>query len=124
MARSSEQLELRGDLDRAGEATRHRTETGVEAVDPLRVCPAVLCDRQPIVDPDSLDDQDAVLGLDLPDRFDLVAPWINFDLTRLQRAGERARQSATGRSDHISRRATNRPGFGMILWCQIVTRDR
>jgi hypothetical protein len=104
MARCSEQLELRGDLDRAGEATRHRTETGVEAVDPLRLCPAVRCDRQPIVDRDPLDDQDAILGLDLPDRFDLVVLWIDLDMTRLQRAGERARQSAASRGDHIVER--------------------
>jgi hypothetical protein len=43
-----------------------------------------------IGDLDALDDQYAVLGLDLPDGFDVVAGWINFDVTRLQRAGERA----------------------------------
>jgi hypothetical protein len=104
VARCSEQLELRGDLDRAREATRHRTETGVEAVCPLRVCPAVRRDRQPIVDRDPLDDQNAVLGLDLPDRFDLVLLWIDLDMTRLQRAGERARQSAPGRGDDVVER--------------------
>lgn len=41
--------------------------------------------RKPIGDLDPLDDQHTVLGLDLPDGFDVVAGRINFDLTRLQR---------------------------------------
>lgn len=57
-----------------------------------------------IGDLDALDDQYAVLGLDLPDGFDVVAGRINFDLTRLQRAGERAGQSATRCGDHVVER--------------------
>ena len=49
---------------------------------------------KPIGDLDPLDDQHSVLVLDLPDGFDVVAGRVNFDLTRLQRAGERAGQSA------------------------------
>jgi hypothetical protein len=40
-------------------------------VDPFNVCLAVPSYRQPVVDVDPLDDQDAVLGLDLADRFAL-----------------------------------------------------
>jgi hypothetical protein len=46
---------------------------------------------------DPLDNQDALLVLDVSERLDLVALRIDLDLTRLQRAGERAGQSPAGR---------------------------
>jgi hypothetical protein len=53
------------------------------------------------MDPDALDNQHAIVGLDLADRLYLVALRIDLDLTRLQRAGERARQSPPGGSHHV-----------------------
>jgi hypothetical protein len=53
------------------------------------------------MDADSLDNQHVILGLDLADRPDLVALRIDLNLARLQRAGERARQSPSGGSHHI-----------------------
>jgi hypothetical protein len=109
----SKQLELRGDLNRASEAARDGTEPGVESVDSLRVSSTVLRDRQPIVDLDPLDDQHTVFGLDLTDGLDFVPTWINSDLTRLQRACERAGQStACGRDDVVERRCVRR----ILLW--------
>jgi hypothetical protein len=45
-----------------------------------------------------------ILGLDLADGLDVVAPRIDFDLTRLQRAGKRAGQSAAGCGDYVVER--------------------
>ncbi len=92
------------DVDRTGEATRDRAETGVKAMHPLGLSPALLRDGQPIVDPDPLDHKNAIFGLDLPDRFDLIALRINLDVTRFQRAGERAGQSPARRSNDIVKR--------------------
>jgi hypothetical protein len=52
--------------------------------------------RKPVVGRDALDYEDIVLGLYLADSLHLESVWLNLDLTRLQRAGEGARQSATG----------------------------
>jgi hypothetical protein len=68
---------------------------------PLHLLPPVRRHRDPIIDADPLDNQHAILGLDLADRLDLVALWIDLDLARLQRAGERARQSPPGGSHHV-----------------------
>jgi hypothetical protein len=76
----------------------------MKPVDALCLGATLLRDREAIDDPDPLDDQDAVLVLDVSDRLDLVALRIDLDLTRLQRAGERAGQSPTGRGDDIVER--------------------
>ncbi len=50
-----------------------------------------------------------VLVKDIPDRLNLVGVVLDFDLTRLQRAGERAGQSpAGGRHDVVERRRVRR----------------
>lgn len=71
---------------------------------PLHLLPLVRRHRNPIMDADALDDQHPILGLDLADRLDLVALRIDLDLTRLQRAGERAGQSPSGGSHHVIER--------------------
>jgi uncharacterized protein YbjT (DUF2867 family) len=45
-----------------------------------------------------------------------TVPWIE--------AGGVVASAGEGKVAHVLRRATNRPGFGMILGCPIVTRDR
>jgi hypothetical protein len=93
------------DVDRAGEASRYGTVAGMNCVHALGVRPAFLGDGESIVDPDPFDHQDAIVGFDLADRLDQVALGIDFDLTRLQRACKRARQSpAGGRDDVVERR--------------------
>ena len=99
-----EQLEVGGDVDRAGEAPGYRAEASVHAVHSLDVGAPVLRDGEAVIDPDPLDHEDAVLGLDLAGGLDLVALGIDVDVTRLQRAGERAGQSPTGRSDDVVER--------------------
>jgi len=47
----------------------------------------------------------------LADRLNLIALRVDFDLTRFQRAGKSARQSAAGRGDHVVKRR----GVGRIL---------
>ncbi len=100
----SDQVEFSADLDRALEATGDRAEAGVEGMHPLGLLPALFGDREPVAHVDALDDQHAVLGLDLADGLNVVAVRIDFDLTRLQRAGEGAGQSAPGRRDHVVER--------------------
>jgi hypothetical protein len=53
---------------------------------------------------DALDHEHAILGLDLADGPDVVAVRIDFDLTRLQRAGKRAGQSAASCGDNVVER--------------------
>jgi hypothetical protein len=57
-----------------------------------------------VVDADPLEDQHAVLVLDLAAGLDVVPVLLNFDLTRFQRAGKGAGQSAGGRGDHVIER--------------------
>lgn len=58
---------------------------------------------------DALDHQNLVIEHDVADGFDLVALRIDFDLTRLQRAGKGAGQSAAGsRHNVVERRGTRR----------------
>jgi hypothetical protein len=105
----SEQLELGADVDRRGEASGYWAEARMNAVHSLCVRPSLLGDREPIVDSDSLDHEDAVVGLDLAGRLDLVALGIDLDLTRLQRVGKGAGQSASGRrNDVVKRRGVRR----------------
>ena len=103
-AARSDQLELGADVDRTLEAARDRTETGVEGVHPLGLRSPLGRDREPVTHVDALDDQYAVLGLDLADGLYVVALRIDFDLTRLQRAGEGAGQSAAGGGHHVVER--------------------
>jgi hypothetical protein len=56
---------------------------------------------QPVGDLDALDDQDAVLVLDLTSRLRGEPSFSGRDVTRLQRASERPRQSAGRRGDDV-----------------------
>ncbi|MDQ6819703.1 MAG: hypothetical protein M3076_05090 [Actinomycetota bacterium] len=74
-------------------------------MDPLYLVAAVLGDAgQAVADGDPPDHQDVVLVKDIPDRLYLVGVALNFDLTRLQRAGERAGQSPAGGRHYIVKR--------------------
>jgi hypothetical protein len=80
---------------------------------PFRLFPALGGDREAVAHVNALDDQHIVLGLDLTDGLYLVALRIDFDLTRLQRAGERARQSPPGSGhDIVQRRGVRRVLLG------------
>jgi hypothetical protein len=68
--------------------------------------------RQPVGDHDAADDADAVVVDDLADRLSLVALRIDLDLTRLQRARERAGQSAAGGGDDVVERRPRDTGTG------------
>jgi hypothetical protein len=57
-----------------------------------------------VVDADPLEDQHAVLVLDLAAGLDVVRVLLNFDLTRFQRAGKGAGQSAGGCGDYVVER--------------------
>ena len=61
-------------------------------------------EREREVDVDSFDHQHVVLGLDLADRLCGQSSFSGGDVTRLQRASERAGQSAGGGSDHVVER--------------------
>jgi hypothetical protein len=98
------ELEAGADVDRSGEASSYGTEAGVKLVHAFGVRPPFLRDGEAIIDPDPLDHEDAVVGFDLPDRFDLVALRIDLDLTRFQRAGKGARQSPAGCRDYVVER--------------------
>ena len=73
----------------------------MEAVHALDLLAPVLRHREAIPHGDPPDHEHAVAVEDLADGLDLVPLRIDFDLTRLQRAGERARQSAACGSDHV-----------------------
>jgi hypothetical protein len=76
----------------------------MEAVDALGLLALVLRYGQPVVNGDPLNHEHAVAGEYLADRLNLVPLRIDFDLTRLQRAGEGAGQSAARRGDHVVER--------------------
>jgi hypothetical protein len=101
-----DQLEFGLDVDPAGEASGHRAEAWVEAVDALDLLAPVVGDAaQPVGHDDALDDQRRVLQNDLADRLDVEVIPVNIDVTRFQRAGKGARQSpARGRDDIVQRR--------------------
>lgn len=67
--------------------------------------------RQPVVGGDALDYQHAVAVEHLPDGLYVEALAVDFDLTRLQRACKRARQSTSGRGNHV----VERGGMGRDL---------
>jgi hypothetical protein len=75
----------------------------LDLVSPLR------SDGDPVPHVDAFDQQHPVLDLDLPHRLDFVAFRIDFDLTRLQRAGEGAGQSPPGCRHHVVER-------GRVRW--------
>ena len=99
-----DQLKLGAHVDRALEAARDGAEAGMEAMHALGIRPAILRHPEAVANCDAADHQHLVVELDLTDRLDVVALRIDFDLTRLQRAGEGAGQSATGRGDHVIER--------------------
>lgn len=102
--RGLDQLEFRGDIDCALQAASDWTEAGMEGVHPFGLFAARVIDREAITHADAFDHEHVVLGLDLADRLDLVALSIDFDLTRFQRARERAGQSPASRSDDVVER--------------------
>ena len=96
----------------------------MEAVDALGLLTPVSGYGKAVVDGDPLDHEDVVLGLYLADSLDLELFALDLDLTRLQRAGESAGQSAASRGDDVverrrmgwellSRDAVMRGNFGM-----------
>jgi len=70
----------------------------------LGILPPVSGHAQAVVDGDSLDHQHVVLGFNLANRLYLEAVPLDFDLTRFQRAGKGAGQSAAGRGYHVVER--------------------
>ena len=76
----------------------------MEAVHAFDLLAAVLRDGEPIADRDAPDHQDLLVKHDLADRLDLKALRIDLDVTRFQRAGEGAGQSAAGGGDYVVKR--------------------
>jgi hypothetical protein len=76
----------------------------MEAVDALCLLATVCGNRETVVDHDPLDHQHVVIGLDLADSLDLEHVAVDFNLTRFQRAGKGAGQSAAGGGDHVVER--------------------
>ena len=70
-------------------------------VDPLDGFPQVGRSPEGISDMNVPDDQNLVLDDDITTHFGRKIPPADGDLTRFQRAGKSADQSAAGRSDHI-----------------------
>jgi hypothetical protein len=108
----SDELELGADVDGALKAARDRAETGMEAMDTLDLLASAVGNPEPIPNGDAANHENLVLEHNLADRLDLVALRINLDLTRLQRAGERARQSAPSRRHDVIQR-------GRVRWVPI-----
>jgi hypothetical protein len=103
-ARALHGLELGAHLDAALEAAGNRARARMEAVNALGLLPLLLRNRQPVVDGDPLNHEHAVAVEYLADRLDFVPLRIDFDLTRLQRAGEGAGQSTGRRGDDVVER--------------------
>jgi hypothetical protein len=76
----------------------------VEVVNALGVFATVLGYGESITDSDALDHQHAVVRFDLADRLNVEPLTLDLDLTRLQRAGEGAGQSAAGGGDDVVER--------------------
>jgi hypothetical protein len=86
----------------------------VERVHAFGLFSARVRDREAITHTDALDHEHVILGLDLADGLDLVALRIDLDLTRLQRAGERAGQSPASRGhDVVERGRVRRIAIGI-----------
>jgi hypothetical protein len=77
-------------------------------VDAFDLVPPVVWHGEAIADCDPLDHENAVALEDLAGGLDFVALRVDFDLTRLQRAGEGARQSAARRGYHVVERRRTR----------------
>ena len=71
---------------------------------PLNLLAPILGHRKAVVDGDSLEHQHAVAVEHLADGLNAVSLPLDFDLTRFQRAGKRAGQSAAGCGDHVVQR--------------------
>lgn len=99
-----DELQFRGDVDCAFQAASDWAEAGVERVHPFGLFAARVRDREAIKHTDALDHEHVILGLDLADCLDLVTLRIDFDLTRFQRAGERAGESPASRGDDVVER--------------------
>jgi hypothetical protein len=97
----SDELELGADVDGALKAARDRAEAGMEAMNSLDLLATAVGNPEPIANADAANHENLVLEHNLADCLDLVALRINIDLTRLQRAGEGARQSAAGGGHHV-----------------------
>ncbi|HWE11633.1 MAG TPA: hypothetical protein VG325_19960 [Solirubrobacteraceae bacterium] len=76
----------------------------MEVMDALGISTLIFGNGESVMDGDPLDHQHAILGFDLADRFYLKPLTLDVDLTRFQRAGEGAGQSAAGRGDHVVKR--------------------
>jgi hypothetical protein len=99
-----DELKLGTHVDAALEAAGNRARARMDAVDTLGFLPLLRRYRQPVVNCDPLNHEHAVTVVYLADRLDLVPLGIDFDLTRLQRAGESACQSAARRGDDVVER--------------------
>jgi hypothetical protein len=73
-------------------------------VDSFGLVAALGGDREPVAHVDALDHEHVIVGLDLADGLDVVGLRVDFDLTRFQRAGKRAGQSAAGCGDDVVER--------------------
>jgi hypothetical protein len=114
-------LQLGPDLDSALKAARDGAESSVQAVDTLGLGSLLPGDREPVADGDPLDHEHLVVDVDVADGLDLVALRIDVDVTRFQRAGKGARQSAaSGGHDVIERR---RVGREVLLTNAVVVGD-
>jgi hypothetical protein len=113
--RRSDQIELCTHFDPSLEAAGHGAKAGVEAVDPFDFLTAIRRNCESVVHRDSLDHEHVVLGLDFADGLDLELFALDFDLTRLQRAGKGAGQSAACRSDDVVE--------GRRVWGELLRRD-
>jgi hypothetical protein len=76
----------------------------MEPVHPLHLLTPVLGHGESVAHRDAPDHEHLVLEHDLADRLDLVALGIDLDVTRFQRAGEGAGQSAAGGSYDVVER--------------------
>jgi hypothetical protein len=101
---TSDQVENGAHFDPALEASSDGTEALVEAVDALDLLPPVLWNGESVVHRDSFQHEHAIAVEHLADGVDLVSLGLDFDLTRFQRAGERAGQSAGRGGDHVVER--------------------
>jgi len=99
-----EELQLGADLDPALEAAGDGADARVEAVDALGLLALLRRHREPVADGDPLDHEHAVTLEHLTDGLRLVALVMDLYLTRLQRARERAGQSAPRRCDDVVER--------------------
>ena len=92
----SDQLKFGAHINPSLPAARDGAEPGMKVVYPLRRVAPIRGHREAVVDRDALDHEHVVLGLYLASSLHLEPFGMDLDLTRLQRAGERARQSAAG----------------------------